>query len=91
MRVAEKTWEKETAWRDTLALLQQAERLAPPYSAPARFTRIAEQWLSVWRSGQTLFAGNERVNPMQDPERRRFATYLTASLSGLDEQAATSR
>jgi hypothetical protein len=96
MRGAATTWEEKDrryrAWSDTLALLQQAERLAPPYAAPARFTRIAEQWLTIWKSGQVLFADRvERVDPMQDPERQRFAAYLTASLSGLGEQAAASR
>jgi hypothetical protein len=81
-----------TAWRDTLMILMQAERLAPPYTAPGRFARIARQWLNIWRAAPVMFADQgEHSDPMPDPEKQRFAAYLTAALSGLAEQSAASR
>jgi hypothetical protein len=90
------SWEEKDrrsgVWHDTLSLLMQAERLAPPYNAPARFTRIAGQWLRIWKAGAVVFADRGgRADPRQDPEKQRFAAYLTASLSGLAGQAAAPR
>jgi hypothetical protein len=76
--------ERQRVWHDTLALLVQAERLAPPYAAPARFTRIAERWLKTWEAGPALFADyRDYRNPMRDPEKQRFAAYLTVSAESL--------
>lgn len=87
-----KNYDRPQAWLDALELLSQAEKLAPPYSAPARFTRIARQWLAVWNFGPVVFSGDElRIDPMQDAERRRFAEYLAASVASLGEKPEASR
>lgn len=79
--------EHQKARRNALALLSKALELAPPYAAPARFTQIAQQWLSLWNAGQAAVAGaDERPARMQDAESQRFAAYLVAILNGLAEQ-----
>lgn len=73
---------------DTLSLLMQAERLAPPYSAPTRFTRIATQWLRVWkaRPAETV-EGDAGFNPVTDGEHARVAAYFTTVLHHLANRA----
>lgn len=87
-----KNYDRPQAWLDALERLSEAEKLAPPYSAPARFTRIARQWLAVWNSGPVVFSGNDlRIDTMQDAEKRRFAEYLAASVASLGEKPEASR
>jgi len=76
-------------WKDSLDSLQRAEKLAPPYEAPARFRRIATRWLDLWKAGIVLYAdSDENPNPVNDPTLRRYEAYLKAALAGLDEGGA---
>lgn len=78
------------AWSEALDDLREAERLSRPFEAPARFRRIAEAWLTLWRQGETLFSREDYDPPfsIESPERNRYATYLRRTLASLDAIAA---
>jgi hypothetical protein len=68
------------AWWEALAQLREAERLAPPHSAPARFERIARQWLALSETA----AGEAHARQASTPQFLRYAAYLRHLLANLD-------
>jgi hypothetical protein len=68
------------AWWEALTQLREAERLAPPHSAPARFERIARQWLALSETA----AGEAHARQASTPQFLRYAAYLRHSLANLD-------
>lgn len=59
--------------------LREAEKLIAPSTAPARFARIANKWLAVWRTGQ----GRDPDRSALPAELRRHAAYLQSVLEDL--------
>ncbi|MES2058236.1 MAG: hypothetical protein V4564_20035 [Pseudomonadota bacterium] len=77
----------ENWWR-ALGALQQAERLARPYEAPARFTRIAGAWLKLWSMSATVFPEpKERLRYTGNPDMIRYAGYLATNMAGIAASA----
>ncbi|HEY0012256.1 MAG TPA: hypothetical protein VGB79_05330 [Allosphingosinicella sp.] len=66
-------------WGEALAQLREAERLAPPHSAPARFERIARQWLTL----SEIDSAAER-RQASTPEFVRYSAYLRHLLANLE-------
>jgi hypothetical protein len=72
-------------WQQALDQLGRAERMVPPFEAPARFRRIAEEWLMMWGKSGEL----EESAPRELPTSlHRHAAYLRRLLPHLDEIAA---
>jgi hypothetical protein len=67
-------------WWEAQAQLREAERLAPPHSAPARFKRIARQWLALSETA----AGESHARQASTPQLVRYAAYLRHLLANLE-------
>lgn len=67
-------------WWDAQAQLREAERLAPPHSAPRRFERIARQWLAL----SEIAPPGEGDRRASTPQFVRYAAYLRLLLAELD-------
>lgn len=66
-------------WWQAQAQLREAERLAPPYSAPRRFERIAWQWLAL----SEIAPAAEYDGRGSTPQFVRYAAYLRRLLADL--------
>lgn len=72
----------ESHFRQALDALVQAERVVPPFEAPARFRQVAEQFLRVWDAPPQPHEEWARASV----ENIRFAAYLRATLAALDRE-----
>jgi hypothetical protein len=77
---------RSEAWSLALEELRAAEQSSPPHEAPARFRRIAEAWLELWRQGPALVPAGRRAEDLW-PQRARYAAYLSSALDRLQEIA----
>jgi len=70
---------------EALRVLRETERLVPPHDAPARFRRVAETWLSLYRRGDSMIASvDAELRPSSDSQSARYAAHLNALLERLD-------
>ena len=73
--------EVDSAIPDALDQLREAERLVTPFDSPARFGRIARDWLELYRKWEAIQAV-EGDDPR--PREARYAAYLEQTLADLD-------
>jgi hypothetical protein len=73
-------------WRQALDALRQAAQLASPETAPRRFQRIANDWLMLYKDGDTLCRQPcYPYSPRADVDWRRYAVYLHSVLGEIEE------
>src|SRR5690606_41079671 len=78
--------EVDSAVPDALDQLREAERLVTPFDSPARFGRIARDWLELYRKWEAIQAAEGDDPRPRDPRPRdaRYAAYLEQTLADLD-------
>jgi hypothetical protein len=76
-------------WFQALRALREANSLFPPDEAPARFARIASEWLALWEAGEAIPPHN-RNDPRatDDPALRRYAAFLRTVLPEIKQIAS---
>ncbi len=78
-------------WYQASEALRGTEALVPPYEAPARFERIARQWLALWQDYARQFPPEDGRGGISDlPEMMRYASYLRQTLANIDAIASGS-
>jgi hypothetical protein len=91
LRLAEAGWywrmrsEPDTGWGPLLQALEAAEKFTPPYESPARFRRVATQWLSAWEQVKANLPNRSyRTRVEYYTAETRYESYLRSTLANLD-------